>query len=501
MEQASHSLAGQPSAVLTRLQEVQRALPDLEVRPGTSSDTVDGLVPSVVVTPRTTEHVASVVRVAYENGFTVTPCGAGTQTEWGGVLEGADVLLDLAHLRRVVEYHPADMTVTVEAGCPLSELQRLLAEKGQFLPIDPPLDDWATIGGIVATNAAGPMRLGYGTLRDYILGVRAVRADGSVVRVGGRVVKNAAGYEMTKLFTGSFGTLGILTEITFMVRPVPQARSLLYLPLSRLDVIEPVVATLLDSQLHPTLLELFNTAAAELFPQGALPDGIDEAPYSLVIGFMGSEAAVEWQIDRTLALLDAMPKPSGSQLRGIEMPWELLYPALMSVRRTRPGALALRASLLSSEVAAFIDRAEAVLRSHQLRTPMVAAVGSGVVHLYFDPVPTDISSLIDELSEAARTEPTPVAAPALGPITRVATAARWAEESALNVPGLGDLYALRRLVTRNLTVESAPRDVRRSHPIIVQPYMELSERIRHQLDPQRILNRGRLVKAEGSLGG
>lgn len=182
---------------------------------------VDGLVPQAVALPRTVDELASVVRLAAEQRWAVIPRGGGTQMSLGNIPLGADVVVCTSELNQVLEYEPADLVVTVQAGMRLADLQRILAERGQFLPLDPPLPERATVGGIIAANASGPLRLRHGTVRDQLIGVKVVGADGSVSKGGGKVVKNVTGYDMCKLYTGSLGTLGVIVEASFKLAPVP----------------------------------------------------------------------------------------------------------------------------------------------------------------------------------------------------------------------------------------------------------------------------------------
>lgn len=168
----------------------------------------------------------------------------------------------------ILEYHPEDMTVTVEAGVLLSELQTRLKQGGQWLPIDPPFPERLTIGELISTNASGPRRYGFGTIREHLLGLTVRLADGRVVKSGGKVVKNVAGYDLHKLFVGSHGSLGEMVQVTFKVRPLPERETILKAPWEVLDRV-------LDSELTPVLLDL--------------------NPTSLVVGFAGTAEEVEWQ--------------------------------------------------------------------------------------------------------------------------------------------------------------------------------------------------------------
>lgn len=489
MQQAPHS-RDTVSDLISWLEAADHGeLPD--VRPGTEGDSVDGIVPQLVVAARSVRHIAAAVRYANTHGLRVIPRAGGTQMNWGGVLKGADLLLDMSALDRVVSYQPADMTITVHAGCRLGDLQATLATNHQFLPVDPALDPQATVGGLVATNAAGPLQQAFGTIRDYLLGMSLVRVNGDIVNSGGQVVKNAAGYELTKLFTGSLGTLGILTELTFMVRPIPEAKAMVFIPLARIESVEPVIASLLDATLEISLLELVNRPALERFPKEVLPSEAESAAYGILVGFMGSATSVTWQAEYVREVVRSLPAPADEKSDVVSVPWDATYGGLLKARHTRPEALICRATLLSSEIASFIERTEAVLRLHQQRAALMAHAGTGVVHVHIDPIPDDPAALVRELLQVAAAEPTAPVVPALSDHAAYDVVGR----SIFEVPGLGDLAELRRLGAGNLVVESAPFEVRRILPVWGKEPADrdLSADIKRKLDPMNILNPGRVA--------
>ncbi len=183
---------------------------------------VHGRLPRLVCRPATAEALAAALAGCDRAGAAVIPWGGGTQQRLGLPPRRADVVLSTRALKRLVAYEPADLTATVEAGMCLVDLQALLGEHGQWLPLDPPLKPQATIGGLLATNPSGPRRLRDGSLRDLVIGTRVAAPDGKLARAGGRVVKNVTGYDLNKLHLGALGTLGVLVEVSFKVAPRPE---------------------------------------------------------------------------------------------------------------------------------------------------------------------------------------------------------------------------------------------------------------------------------------
>jgi glycolate oxidase FAD binding subunit len=190
-----------------------------DVREGSAADEVGGVPARFVVAPADQAAVAAVLRTAYEHGLAVVPTGSGTKLSWGAAPERVDVLLDLSRLDRLVEHAAGDLIAVVASGRRLDALQADLASAGQWLAVDPPRG--GTIGGLVATATSGPTRLLHGPVRDLVIGTTMVRADGVVARSGGKVVKNVAGYDLGKLVSGSYGTLGVLTEVAVRLHPLP----------------------------------------------------------------------------------------------------------------------------------------------------------------------------------------------------------------------------------------------------------------------------------------
>ena len=200
---------------------VGRAASEASVSRPTQS--VSGVRPGRVERPTSTAEVAEVMRAAAAAGESVVPTGAGTKLGWGNPPTSADILLDLSALDQVSEHASGDLIATAGAGTPLARLNEHVAAADQRLALDATVPG-ATVGGTLATNTSGPLRMYAGTMRDLLIGVTLVRADGVVAKAGGKVVKNVAGYDVGKLLVGSHGTLAVVTEATFRLHPVPRAR-------------------------------------------------------------------------------------------------------------------------------------------------------------------------------------------------------------------------------------------------------------------------------------
>jgi glycolate oxidase FAD binding subunit len=188
---------------------------------------IDRVTPALLVSPESTEQIAAVLRLCSEVGATMIPWGGGTAMAIGNPPRRADVVVKLNKLARVIEHDAANLTASVECGVTLTALQSAVAAQKQFAPINAPFPDRATIGGIVAGNLNGPRRSCYGGTRDLVIGIKVVVPSGEVIKAGGKVVKNVAGYDMSKLFVGSLGTLGIVTEATLRVAPIAESAATL----------------------------------------------------------------------------------------------------------------------------------------------------------------------------------------------------------------------------------------------------------------------------------
>ncbi|MDG3003845.1 FAD-binding oxidoreductase [Paludisphaera mucosa] len=326
----------------------------------------DGRCATAVHRPATVDELCEAVRSEAASGGAVYPQGGRSALDYGGTPARPGAAVDVSGLDQVVDYPHADMTITVQAGMTVAALQGVLAEKQQRLLFDVPGGDRATLGGALATGVCGPRRYGLGRPRDSIIGVSFVTSNGVEVKGGGRVVKNVAGYDFPKLLTGSLGTLGVITQATLKVRPLPGASALIWLRADRPEQLDAWLAAFHASAVRPVAIEFLNPSAAAIVGE---PAGLDGRSWTLVVGIEDDEKSVAWQVDqfrREVAsefdvLRDEATRP--------------IWASLTAFQVAAPGPLACTASLRPSRVAAFLAGMPAD------RWALQAHAGNGVVRM------------------------------------------------------------------------------------------------------------------------
>lgn len=246
-----------------------------------------------VVYPTTPAELTEVITCAHLNHWRLLVCGQASKLHWGGLAENIQLVVSTARLNQIIEHASGDLTVTAEAGLRLVDLQGILATTEQFLAVDPAYGDQATLGGIVATGNTGAFRQRYGSIRDMLIGISFVRSDGKITKAGGRVVKNVAGYDLMKLLTGSYGSLGILTQLTFRIYPLPPTSGTIVLT-GAPPALAQAIATLLASALTPTALELLAPATVKALALGT--------EMGTMLRFQGIDVSVDQQIDQVMKL-------------------------------------------------------------------------------------------------------------------------------------------------------------------------------------------------------
>ncbi len=236
---------------------------------------IEGKQPTLLCTPSTRDQVSAALRVCSEAAASVIPWGGGTAMALGNPPRQVDVVLATARLNLVLDHDAANLTVTVESGISLAALQNLLAEEGQFVPFDPPFPERSTIGGIVAANLNGPRRSCYGSVRDLVIGMKVALISGEQIKAGGKVVKNVAGYDMCKLFVGALGTLGVITEATLRLAPVPESAATVIVSGTSAQA-RQFVHDLSRSLLLPAAIFLSNQSATERWQVAIWCEGFHE---------------------------------------------------------------------------------------------------------------------------------------------------------------------------------------------------------------------------------
>ena len=337
------------------------------------------------------------MRQAHSEATAMYPIGGGTSLDYGLPAKTPGLGVSLRGLDRVIDYPARDMTITVEAGIPMARLAAELARENQGLPIDVPQAEIATLGGVVATAFSGARRYGWGTMRDYVIGIHAIDGRGSPFRGGGRVVKNVAGYDFCKLLTGSRGTLGIITQVTLKVKPLPESSALLYCDLPDARAAESVLAALVHSETIPTAVELLAGPCWSNDP--ALCAAADGVMARLVVGLEGSSVEVAWMLEQ---LTSEWRELGVRAHRVANEETALLWSRLAEFPAQGEDAMVVQASVLPSATAAFVELLMDLAPSGSVQ----AHAGNGVVvaHLTGRSAAEASQDLIQKLQPAARSD-------------------------------------------------------------------------------------------------
>ncbi|MGH9759286.1 MAG: FAD-binding oxidoreductase, partial [Blastocatellia bacterium] len=341
-------------------------LPELEI---------DGLRPAALVRPGSCEEVAECLGSCNEKRAAVVPAGNMTWLEAGNPLSGADVIISMERMHRVLDYSAPDLTATLQAGASVREFNALIAAETQWLPLDPPGVEAASIGGIVACASSGPLRFGFGTPRDYVIGLKLAHPDGKESKCGGKVVKNVAGYDLNKLYIGSFGTLAVITAVTVKLRPSPERMTTVALLADNDESLFDLASRILRSGLRPVSLTIINDRVAETA-------GVAGRQVSLV-RFAGSESEVAYQVGATSEMTG-----SGSPSQRADVESQRAWRIISDIDRL--GTVALKISVLPSNVREVYAACVSIQNSS-----VAADAGAGIVRVAFDS--DDIES-IDRLA-------------------------------------------------------------------------------------------------------
>ena len=423
---------------------------------------VDGVMPQAAALASTREDTAEVVRWAAGQGVSVFPRGGGTQVALGNVPAEVGLVLDLSGQDRLLDYQPNDLTVTVEGGITLGQLQRELAPGGKFLPLEAPMAEISTIGGILAANSTGPLRFSYGQPRDWLIGISVVGGDGVETKAGGKVVKNVTGYDLNKLYAGSLGTLGIIVEATFKLAPIPSEMTTVLASFPGLPEGIKAGSGLTGTEFAPNGVQVLDGQAAHRLKLGEGQAMLERAGVggALAIACIaGRSGGVKRKMDETTRLLTesgaqdlAILQESESQpvLEGLtDLGWNSDTKPHLSIRVTAPPSAA-------AEIAA-----QCLESSSPGMVPGVLAdPGYGLVQLFWW----------------------------AGPVSE------WVEDSLI----LETLLRARRIAREaggHAVVEHCPVSLKKKIDVWGgQPEaIEIMRRLKRKFDPSGILNPGRFV--------
>ena len=356
------------AALLTTIESAAVGVPRREP----SSYRLDGLLPQLAVAPESVEQVRDVLAAANEAGIAVVPWGGGTQIGFGNLPEAFDLALDLRSLHEIVEYEPDDLTIAVQAGCTLAELNRKLGVHGEMLPVDAADPERATIGGLVASGFSGPRRMGYGSLRDLIIGITAVLPNGLVAKAGGMVVKNVTGFDMMRLYHGSLGALAVIVQVNLKVLPRPSAERTIVAHYPALEPAFAAVIAVRRSQLLPTAITLLDAGAAAAAGAGG-------REWAVVLRCEAPPVAVVRQVTRIsdaistqMVDLDILDE-SGTEHIWARINWVLAAEPVEREIRVRIGSA-------PSDIPTVLAGIDSVAREHGLHVSRTVDCGSGLIY-------------------------------------------------------------------------------------------------------------------------
>jgi glycolate oxidase FAD binding subunit len=409
---------------------------------------VDTRKPTLVVFPGNTEEISEIMKIASSSTLSIIPWGGGTKIGFGREPSKADIIICTRRLNRILEHEAGDLVATAECGAQLKEFQGVLRGKNQFLAIDPPHEEsGATLGGIIATNDSGPRRLRFGTMRESLIGIKVVRSDGCIVKGGGKVVKNVAGYDLPKLYIGSLGTLGIIVEGTFRLYPTPEISETCLVIFPTPEKSQEVVLSILNSPLVLTSLEVLNQPLLNAISDRLNLDSKRDM-YAIAVRIESIEKAVREQISKLelisgegILLEGNIEENLWQEIR--EFPWRI----------TEKNRAVCKASVLITDVAIFLRAVEELAKESGLKIYASGQGGTGVL----------IIAIEGEIS--------------------------------LIVKAIKSLRSLVNTLKGALVIKEAPSSLKSQVGVWgeIGTSVKIMERLRNLLDPHCILNPGRFV--------
>lgn len=326
----------------------------------------------VWLAPGSIAEACEVMKLASSESWSVVPAGASTWLDAGNPSERMNVVLSTSRLNQFLDHEPADLVASAQAGVTLKNFNQMLARGGQWLPLDPPDDERATLGGVVATGLGGAQKCGYGLPRNFVIGMRVVLPDGKLVKAGGRVVKNVAGYDLCKLFTGSYGTLGLIVEVTFKLRPRP-AKEVTVLATGSLEAILKVAQSVHEARLFPVAIELVSSALANRIGIHSVSDDV-----LLLTRFAGIAKTVIYQAERAITQIHGA---AGDVQIETESNDRELWSRLAAAPTKFDEGLSWRAAVRPTQVGEFISRVNETYPDSFSKSLWQAGIADGRVRM------------------------------------------------------------------------------------------------------------------------
>ncbi len=447
------TVAQDKQAFYQKLSEIVGAKNILTGEKATAPYTVDGIPTKAVAFPASTEQVAHIVRAANESRTTLVPWGGGSRQQTGPCLEAADTVVCLKNMNQIIEFDASNFTVQIQAGMVNGELQKQLAKENLFFPLDPFHMERSTIGGEIATNASGPRRTMYGLVRDLVLGVTVVSPTGDIIHTGGKTMKNVAGIDLCRMYIGSWGTLGIITEAVLRLFPTPEASTGLYITFSDPEDAFRMVGRLLNSPLTPSAIELVDSVAGYNVAE-TVGSSLNNGEVLLIVNSEGTKGDVARHRKDIASLAEANKAKTTITLEGekASRAWAAYCDVHEAMLGAGPATFQGKASVPISKLGDMVQQVKKISASHGVKTGMTTHCGSGILYTY----------LTDEVEKLVNVT---------GVLKKAAA-------------GLGGFFL----------VESAPLSFRKEMSVLPpRSDYRLMRRLRTEFDPRNVLNRGRLV--------